>query len=66
MKSKYSKINEDLNKLDIYKDKACSNCGRRYPETILNIEEQIHHPKFRKGCRCVDTLSCNQARKKIK
>lgn len=63
---KKSKINEDLNKSDAYKNIPCTNCGRKFPETVLNIEEQIHHPKRNKGYRCLDTLSCNQARKKMK
>lgn len=64
---KKSKINEDLNKSDTYKNIACSNCGRKYPDTVLNIEEKIHHPKpNQKGYRCVDTLGCNQTRKKLK
>lgn len=65
MKGKYSKINQELNALEIYKNLSCSNCGRKYPDTILNIEEKIHH-NSKKGYRCVDTLACNQARKKIK
>lgn len=55
-------INEDLNKLDIYKDKKCIYCGRKYPETILNIEGVIHH----KGkYRCLDQKTCKRKRKKL-
>lgn len=54
-------LNETLNKLDCYKNLACSKCGRKYPETILNIEGRIHH-----GCDllCLDTKACNKFAKK--
>ena len=40
--------NEWLNKLKEYRDQSCYICGRKYPETILNIEGYIHHTrKFR-------------------
>jgi len=64
MKSLYSKINKELNELEIYKNIACKDCGRKYPETILNIEEVIHHNG--KKYRCVNRQDCNQAKKKLK
>tara|TARA_Y100000310_G_scaffold263461_1_gene273672 strand:- start:560 stop:751 length:192 start_codon:yes stop_codon:yes gene_type:complete len=53
--------NLKLSQLDIWKDKRCKICGRKYPQTLLNIEGYIHH-----GCilRCLDTKSCNKYRKK--
>lgn len=53
--------NKLLNELDIYRDKRCVRCKRKYPDTILNIEGVIHH-----GCQfqCLDTKSCNKAKKK--
>lgn len=72
MKNKISKTNLELNKLPTYINEACKNCGRKYPETVLNIEERVHHSqpnlpnKNRVGYRCVDTNSCSQARRKIK
>jgi len=48
---------EELNKMDIYKDKKCKICGRKYPETILNIEGYIHHNT---GFICLDKKSCNR------
>jgi len=55
--------NEELNKLDSYKEKKCICCGRKYPETILNIEGVIHHNE---SYRCIDTKSCNKFRRKKK
>lgn len=54
-------INEQLHQLNIWKDACCIFCGRKYPETILNIEGHIHH-----GCRliCLDSKSCTKQRKK--
>lgn len=55
--------NVELNQLSQYKDKKCVYCGRKYPETILNIEGYIHH-----NCkiRCVNVKSCNKYKKKKK
>jgi len=56
-----SEINEDLNKLDVWKDKKCIYCGRKYPETLLNIEGVIHHNT---EMRCLNVKDCNKAMKK--
>jgi hypothetical protein len=55
-----SEININLNKLDIYKDSICIRCGRKYPDTILNIEGVIHH-----NCQmlCLDRRSCEKVTK---
>jgi hypothetical protein len=55
-----SEININLNKLDIYKDSICIRCGRKYPDTILNIEGVIHH-----NCQmlCLDRRSCEKLAK---
>jgi len=55
-------INEDLSKMDIYKNKKCTYCGRMYPETLLNIEGVIHHHE---PYRCLDQKSCKRAKKKL-
>lgn len=58
-----SEININLNKSDIYKDKHCSLCDRKYPDTILNIEGMIHHK-----CKllCLDKKICKKSIKKRK
>lgn len=55
-------INEQLSKLSCWQDAACIYCGRKYPDTILNIEGNIHH---KENLRCIDTKSCNRMKKKI-
>ena len=59
--SMMSEINIMLNKLGIYKDKTCTRCGRKHPDTLLNIEGCIHH-----GCKllCLDKKSCEKFNKK--
>ena len=52
---------ESLNKLPTYFGKKCIYCGRKYPETVLNIEGHIHH---KEPYRCIDTKACHKARKK--
>lgn len=56
-----SKENENLNEL--YKDKKCVVCGRKYPDTILNIEGWIHHNN---KLRCKDLKFCKKAAKKLR
>lgn len=56
--------NQELSKLSIYKGKCCAKCGRKCPETVLNIEGVIHHNV--KQFVCIDTKECNRRRKKIK
>jgi hypothetical protein len=53
--------NLNLNKLSVYKDELCARCGRKYPDTILNIEGMIHH-----HCEllCLDKKDCEKAVKK--
>ena len=56
--------NEELNKLDIWKNKKCTRCGRSYPNTILNIEGYIHHNI---DFVCLDNKSCKRyQRRKMK
>jgi hypothetical protein len=52
-------LNEELNSLPAYKAKCCKNCGRSYPETLLNIEGHIH---YNMPYKCIDTVTCNQVR----
>lgn len=49
--------NQQLNASPIYRDKECIACGRKYPQTILNIEGVIHH-----SCNylCLNTKECNK------
>lgn len=49
--------NEKLNKLEIYKNKVCNNCKRKYPEIILNIEGYIHHNS---KLICLDIKNCHK------
>lgn len=56
-------MNEELNKLAIYKEKACVQCGRRYPETVLNIEGFIHH---KQPLVCLDRKACERAKRRQK
>lgn len=56
-------INEELNKMDIYNDKQCVICGRKYPKTVLNIDGVIHH---RENYKCIDLKSCKKAKRKNK
>jgi hypothetical protein len=55
--------NIDLNKLPFYINKICVNCGRKYPETILNIEGFIHH---KEPFRCLDLKQCKRIVRKNK
>ena len=54
-------VNKELNQMPQWIDKRCIYCGRKYPDTILNIEGVIHHHG---RYRCLDVKDCNQARKK--
>ena len=55
-------LNKDLNKLNLYRDTKCILCGRKYPNTILNIEGHIHHnAKY----KCIDVKNCQKYRKGI-
>lgn len=56
-------MSKELNELNIYKDKECVYCGRKYPQTILNIEGVIHH---KEPYRCLNVKECNRFRKKKK
>ena len=55
--------NEELNESDIYRNYSCNKCGRKYPETILNIEGVIHHNK---KFECLDRKSCEKIKRKKK
>jgi hypothetical protein len=54
-------FNENLNKIDVYINKECYLCHRRYPDTILNIEGYIHHHE---NFRCFDTKACKRHSRK--
>ena len=56
-------INQELNELGLYKDIGCFRCGRKYPETLLNIEGFIHH---RDIMSCLDLKSCRRYQRKNK
>ncbi len=56
-------MNEELNALEIYKDKVCINCGKKYPEVVLNIEGYIHHNG---KLICLDQKKCKKNKKKLK
>lgn len=52
-------VNMNLNQ--IHKGKCCHLCGRKYPDTVLNIEGWIHHHA---KIACLDRKDCKKARKK--
>jgi len=54
-------LNEILNGLSSHRIRACYKCGRKYPETILNVEGVIHHNM---PYQCLKTKSCNRAKRK--
>lgn len=56
-------MNEELHKLSIYSDRVCEKCGRKYPETVLNLEGAIHHNS---KPHCIDTKSCERIKRKRK
>jgi hypothetical protein len=43
--------------------KKCVDCGRSYPDTILNIEATIHHGSQGKP-RCIDRKNCERIKRK--
>ena len=55
-------INIRLNQNQIYMNKECVYCKRKYPDTILNIEGYIHH-----NCelRCLDQKKCKKIARKL-
>lgn len=58
----YNPINEELNSRH-YRDTCCYLCGRKYPDTVLNIEGHIHHGE---KYRCLDLKSCRRAQRKAR
>jgi hypothetical protein len=54
-------MNEEANKMR--PEIKCVRCGRKYPDTILNIEGAYHHhSKY----ECLDRKSCGRAKRKEK
>jgi len=55
--------NIELHKLPEYQNATCVQCGRSFPETILNIEGTIHH-----GTKmiCINKQICKRIAKKAK
>lgn len=56
-------INIDLSVLPDYRNKACTICTRRFPETILNIEGFLHHGT---DLICIDRKSCERVKRRLK
>jgi len=56
-------MNEMLNKLPQWKDKECIKCGRKYPQTLFNIEGVLHHAS---QFMCINTKECSKYVKKSK
>ena len=54
-------MNKELNELKQWKDVKCIYCGRKYPNTIINVEGIIHHK-----CKpiCLDIKKCKKMRKR--
>ena len=59
MERKINPSNYELNQLKEYIDKCCSRCGRKFPDTILNITGKIEHNM---PYQCVETEKCEQVR----
>lgn len=55
-------LNERLNEQPHWIDKCCIYCGRKYPQTILNIEGVIHH---KVKPMCVNKQECRRYKKGI-
>lgn len=54
-------INEELNALPVHSNRKGTLCGRRFPDTVLDIEGWIHHGE---KLQCLDKKTCNRIRKK--
>jgi len=57
------KDNLRLNSLPQYAHAVCKNCGRSYPETVLNIWDWVHH---RILPSCLNKKECQQIAHKKK
>lgn len=59
---KDSPVNQELHETDYWKEDnpACKRCGRRYPDTVLNIEGHIHHGA---PLECLDRKACKKAKR---
>lgn len=54
---------EQLNSNPVYREIKCILCGRKYPNTVIDIEAVIHHGN---KPMCFDQKSCKKFRKKNK
>jgi len=54
-------INEELNS-GTWSNSTCYLCGRKYPDTILNIEGFIHHHNSK--IKCLDVKDCSKFKRK--
>lgn len=55
--------NEQLNQIFPYSTFVCARCGRKSPETLLDIEAYLHH---RNEVLCVDKQACQRRVRKMK
>jgi hypothetical protein len=55
-------INKELNEMDVWKDKTCTLCGRKYPDTVLNVEGYIHSGI---KLQCEDVEDCKKAQENL-
>lgn len=59
MERKLNPNNVELNQLKEYIEKCCTRCGRRFPETILNIQAKLD---YNLDLQCVESEKCEQVR----
>ena len=55
--------NIQLNALEPWKHRACKRCGRKYPQTLLNVAGVIEQGE---SLQCVNRRSCDDFRKTVK
>ena len=55
--------NAKLNAIEPWKHRRCTRCGRRYPDTLLNIEGVLERGE---QLQCYNRRSCEEFRKAVR
>jgi hypothetical protein len=55
--------NAQLNALEPWKARRCSRCARRYPDTLLNVQDVIEHGE---PLQCLSRRSCDEFRNQVR